>query len=78
MLKKIKNFLKKIDYFGVQFNFQYKSNDKYHTILGGIVFLIFMIISFIYISVALINLLLRKNINYILQNENTNNGCNKF
>ena len=78
MLKKIKNFLKKIDYFGVQFNCQYESNDKYHTILGGIVFLIFMIISFIYISVALINLLLRKNINYILQNENTNNGCNKF
>ncbi len=65
MLKKIKNFLKKIDYFGVQFNFQYESNDKYHTILGGIVFLIFMIISFIYISVALINLLLRKNISII-------------
>ena len=44
MLNSLKNFLKKIDHFGTEFTFEYESKDKYHSITGGIVFLIFILI----------------------------------
>ena len=65
MLNKLKIFLKKIDHFGFQFNFQYESHDKYHTVTGGIVFLIFILISLVYTIISLINLISRKNISII-------------
>ena len=65
MLNKLKIFLKKIDHFGFQFNFQYESHDKYHTVTGGIVFLIFILLSLVYTIISLINLISRKNISII-------------
>ena len=60
MLNAFKNLLKKADYFGVEFNFEYESKDKYHTKTGGIVFLIFMLISLIYTLITFVNLIQRK------------------
>ena len=37
----IKKFLKKIDQFGIPFTFKYKSEEKYTTCLGGIIFFLF-------------------------------------
>ena len=49
--KKIGKVLKKIDYFGIQFNFHYKGRDKYNTIL--VEFIIFMMITIFYIIYSL-------------------------
>ena len=65
MLNAFKNLLKKADYFGVEFNFEYESKDKYHTKTGGIVFLIFMLISLIYTLITFVNLIQRKNLTVV-------------
>ena len=65
MLNSLKNFLKKIDYFGTEFTFEYESKDKYHSITGGIVFLIFILISLIYTLITLTNLIQRKNLTVV-------------
>jgi hypothetical protein len=57
---KIGKVLKKIDYFGIQFNFHYKGRDKYNTILGGIAFIIFMMITIFYIIYSLFSFINRK------------------
>ena len=44
-MKVIKDFLKKIDVFGITFNFKYKSKDKYSTYIGGIFVLSFSILA---------------------------------
>ena len=46
--KMIESIFKKIDIFGVSFSFKYKSDDKYSTVVGGIVTLFFVTISIIY------------------------------
>ena len=65
MKKKFKNFIKKCDYFGIQFNFHYKTKEKYHTFLGGIIFIIFLIISILYVIINLISLLKKENMSII-------------
>ena len=40
-MKVCKNFLRKIDIFGVSFNFKYKTKDKYSTPFGGFFLLLF-------------------------------------
>ena len=65
MLNTLKNFLKKIDYFGIEFTFEYESKDKYHSITGGIVFLFFILISLIYTLITLTNLIQRKNLTVV-------------
>ena len=41
-MKSFKNFLRKIDIFGVPFNFKYKTRDKYSTPIGGFILLLFI------------------------------------
>ena len=50
----ITKFLKNIDQFGVPFSFKYNSEEKYTTCLGGIIFLIFCIVSVSYFIINLI------------------------
>ena len=57
MKKKIKSLIKKCDYFGIQFNFHYKTKEKYRTFTGGLVFLFFLMISFTFVLINLISLL---------------------
>ena len=64
-MKALKNFIKSLDYFGVSFSFRYKNEEKYSTLLGGIVFILFSIIALslgIYYLIPFIN---RKNFSII-------------
>ena len=47
-LKKIKGFIRKFDFFGESFTFRYKDEDKHSSVLGGIIYIIFYIIAFVY------------------------------
>jgi hypothetical protein len=74
MRKKIKSLIKKCDYFGIQFTFHYKTKEKYHTFTGGIVFIIFIMISISFIFINLVSLLKRENmtiISYKMQTQRT-------
>ena len=44
-MKIIKDFLRRIDVFGVTFNFKYKSKDKYSTSIGGLFVFLFSILA---------------------------------
>ena len=44
----IKGFLRTFDFFGESFTFRYKDEDKHSTVLGGIIFIIFSIITLAY------------------------------
>ena len=44
-MKAIKHFIKSFDFFDVFFSFSYKNEKKYSTLLGGIVFILFFILS---------------------------------
>ena len=74
MRKKIKSLIKKCDYFGIQFNFHYKTKEKYHTFTGGVVFIIFIMISISFIFINLVSLIKRENmtiISYKMQTQRT-------
>ena len=43
-MRTIKSFLRKIDLFGVYYNFRYKSREKYQTPFGGLFVLVFIIL----------------------------------
>ena len=43
-MRPTKNFLRKIDLFGVYYNFKYKSKERYQTSLGGLFILLFIIL----------------------------------
>ena len=43
-MKLIKSFFRKIDLFGVNYKFRYKSHEKYQTSLGGLFILLFLIL----------------------------------
>lgn len=58
-------FFKQLDYFGVQFNFSYKSRDKYRTAIGGIFFLLFLAIAVSYSIINLIPLIKRDKMSVI-------------
>ena len=61
----IKKVLKSFDYFGVQFNFHYKSREKYHSATGGVIFLGFVILTITYISINIVSFLQRENFSII-------------
>ena len=65
MNRKIKNFFKKIDYFGVTFNFHYKTKEKYTSYSGGIVFLIYLIMGISFVLINFISLIKRENMSII-------------
>jgi hypothetical protein len=65
MNRKIKNLFKTIDYFGVNFNFHYKTKEKYTSFSGGIVFLIYLIMALIFVLINFKALLNRENMSII-------------
>ncbi len=65
LLKKLKSFLIFMDYFGVKFNFHYKSNYNYRSITGGIIFIIFILFSLVYILLQGINFVKRNNMSLV-------------
>ena len=64
-MKYTKYFLRKIDIFGVPFNFKYKTKDKYPTPFGGFIFLLFCMLSLAFGIYYLIPFLNRKNLSII-------------
>ena len=64
-MKSFKNFLRKIDIFGVPFNFKYKTRDKYSTPVGGFILLLFCIIALAFGIYYFIPFLNRNNLNII-------------
>ena len=65
LLKKIKSCLIFMDYFGVKFNFHYKSNYNYRSITGGFIFIIFILFSLVYILLQGINFVKRNNMSLV-------------
>ena len=43
-MKTIKNFLKTIDIFGITLSFKYKQKERYQTVLGGFILILFLIL----------------------------------
>ena len=44
-MKSIKNFLRKLDVFGVPYNFKYDTHEKYTTALGGLAVILFFMVA---------------------------------
>ena len=63
--KKCKQTIKKLDYFGVQFFFHYKDYKKYQSVIGGLTFVIYILLSIIYVSININGFINRKNLNII-------------
>ena len=66
--KNVKNIIKKFDYFAVNLNFRYKSKDKYHTLTGGITFIIYILFIMSFVFFNLSSFIRRKNMNIISLN----------
>ena len=64
-MKLFKDFLRKIDIFGVPFNFKYKTKDKYSTPFGGFILLLFSILALAFGIYYLIPFVGRKNLSII-------------
>ena len=64
-MKAFKNFLRKIDIFGVSFNFKYKTKDKYSTAYGGLILLIFSFLALTFGIYYLIPFINRNNLSII-------------
>ena len=64
-MKSFRTFLRKIDIFGVPFNFKYKTKDKYSTPLGGFILLIIASLSLGFGIYYLLPFLNRKNLSII-------------
>ena len=64
-MKSFRNFLRRIDIFGVPFNFRYKTKDKYSTPCGGFLFLLFVILALTFGIYYLIPFINRKNLSII-------------
>ena len=64
-LKLLKKFFSKFDFFGVKYSFYYKSKQKYYSPSGGIAFILFFIISLIYILININSLIKRTSISII-------------
>ena len=60
-MKALNEFLRKFDLFGVLLTFKYKSKEKYTTILGGIVTLLFIVLALIISILNFIPFYNRKN-----------------
>ena len=63
--KKCETKIRKFDYFGVQFFFHYKDYKKYQSVIGGLTFVIYLLIGIIYISINMNGFINRKNLNII-------------
>ena len=64
-MKTFKDFLRKIDIFGVPFNFKYKTKDRFSTPLGGFLLLLFASLTLAFGIYYLLPFLNRKNLSII-------------
>ena len=64
-MRSCRNFLRRVDIFGVSFNFRYKTRDKYSTPCGGFLFLLFVILALTFGIYYLIPFINRKNLSII-------------
>ena len=64
-LEKLMDFLTQFDYFGVVFNFNYLSQEKYRSATGGISFIIFSLLAITYGIITAVPLLKRENMSII-------------
>ena len=65
MRDKLINIITSCDYFGITFNFHYKTKEKFRTITGGMAFILFILLSLMYVLINLISLLKRENMSII-------------
>ncbi len=63
LMNKIKKICKHCDYFGVGFNFHYKALDKYHTAIGGFIFILFILFTLFFFIIQLFSFIKGKNMN---------------
>ena len=59
-MEHIAYFIRQCDYFGVGLNFNYKSDKKYKSIVGGIIFILFIITSITYSIISIIQFILNR------------------
>ena len=60
-----RRFLQSFDYFGVQFNFHYKSKEKYRSATGGIIMIGFVVLAITYVMINVFAFVRRKNFSII-------------
>ena len=66
--KILKNFFKNFDYFGTIIHFTIKNRNKYHSATSGIIFILYIFISFIYILINILPFLEKKYMSIIYYN----------
>ena len=59
------NLLKKFDYFGVELHFLYESKIKYYSSTGGVIFILFLILSLVYVGCNISSFVNRENMTLI-------------
>ena len=59
------SLMKNLDYFGVQMNFQFKNGEKYTSVFGAMVFILFFIFSVIYLTINFIYFVNREWMNLV-------------
>ena len=64
-MNKLKKICKHCDYFGVGFNFHYKGLEKYHTAIGGLIFILFILFTLVFFIIQLSSFIQGKNMNII-------------
>ena len=64
-LKILRNFFSHFDFFGVDYSFYYKNKQKYFSATGGVSFIIFFLISLIYILMHINSLIKRTSFSMI-------------
>ena len=47
-MEKIKNFLTRIDIFGITYSFKYKQKERYQTVLGGFILILFLVLVLVF------------------------------
>ena len=65
MIKYIKKVFKNFDYFSVYIHFHYKHKDRYKSTIGGLIFIILMLLVVVYVSLNIQNFIRRKNLSII-------------
>ena len=65
MIKYIKKVIKQFDYFSVYIHFHYKQKDRYKSTIGGLIFIILMILIIVYVSLNLKSFINRNNLTII-------------
>ena len=65
MIKYIKKVIKQFDYFSVYIHFHYKQKDRYKSTIGGLIFMILMILIIVYVGLNVKSFINRNNLTII-------------